>query len=77
MSLKFSVSGEKDGSPVTGSILVPEFIHDQEEDEYLFNIESEYHSEIKSLIIPVLKSELMKFQSNLIMAHEKDIQHNT
>lgn len=79
MKLVFSVGGSKkdDSSEVSGSITIDEFVHDQDEDEYVFQIESEHELAIKQHLIPVLRAKLMKFQNDLITAHEKDVQHNT
>ncbi|EGV62244.1 hypothetical protein PSN45_000965 [Yamadazyma tenuis] len=78
MTLTFGITGSKDEESFSGTITVPEFIHDQEEDDYVFNVSSEScNSEIKSLFLPVLKQKLMKFQGDLIKAHEKDVQHTT
>lgn len=79
MKLVFSVGGSKkdDSSEVSGSITIDEFVHDQDEDEYVFQIESEHELAIKQHLIPVLRAKLMKFQKDLITAHEKDVQHNT
>lgn len=78
MKLLFSVSGTKDDQSFTGTVSIPEFMHDQDDDEYVFNINCETHSsEIKKYFVPSLKLKLKKFQPDLIQAHEKDVQHNT
>lgn len=78
MKLLFSVSGSKDEESFTGTVSIPEFMHDQDDDEYVFNITSDSHStEIKKHFVPSLKQKLKKFQPDLIKAHEKDVQHNT
>ncbi|KAK6460781.1 putative hsp90 regulator [Scheffersomyces coipomensis] len=83
MSLSLGVSVEEvkeqseDESNVTsGTISLAEFVHDQDDDEYVFEIKSdEKRTEIKKHLIPVLKSKLQKFQPDLIEAHSKDVQH--
>lgn len=83
MQLEFSVNVEKNNSDeednkITAKITIPEFVHDQEEDEYVFEIDSnDYKSEIRKFFIPALKSRLMNFQGDLIKAHEKDVQHSS
>ncbi|CAK7892869.1 hsp90 co-chaperone Hch1p [[Candida] anglica] len=78
MKVTFSVSGQKDGDDFTAKITIPEFVHDQEEDEYVFEIDAESNKvEIRKHFVPVLKVKLMKFQNDLIKAHEKDVQHQT
>lgn len=79
MKLLFSVTGTKkeDDSEILGTIVLGEFVHDQEEDEYVFEITSDHSVEVKKHLIPVLKAKLMKFQGDLIEAHEKDVQHSS
>lgn len=84
MTLKFLLTGDikKDGESesekVTATIVIPEFVHDQDEDEYVFEIDSnDIKPEIRKFFIPVLKSKLMKFQPDLLEAHAKDVQHAT
>lgn len=69
-----SISDERDFS---GSVKIPEFVHDQDEDEYVFDITADtYVSDVRKKLIPVLKSKLLKFQNDLIKAHENDVQHS-
>ncbi|CAH2352201.1 hsp90 co-chaperone Hch1p [[Candida] railenensis] len=78
MKLEFAYKGVQDEDEFTGKIILPEFIHDQEEDEYEFSIDSDSHkSEVRKHFIPVLKQKLMKFQNDLLRAHEKDVQHTS
>ncbi|CCE81813.1 Piso0_002487 [Millerozyma farinosa CBS 7064] len=80
MKLSLSVSGtkKKDSETFSGSIHVPELVHDQDEDEYVFNIDaSEHASEIRKHLVPKIKAKLLKFQEDLITAHSKDVQHAT
>lgn len=79
MNLLFTVGGTKkeDESDILGSIVLKEFVHDQDEDEYVFEISSEHSADVKKHLIPVLRAQLMKFQKDLIEAHEKDVQHAT
>lgn len=80
LDLKFTLAGTAiaDDKPFTGSIKLAEFIHDQEEDEYVFEISvDDYTSQVKKLLIPVLKTKLMSFQDDLIKAHESEVQHTT
>ncbi|KAI5956843.1 hypothetical protein KGF54_000461 [Candida jiufengensis] len=79
MRLQLKISGTtKDDKTVSGTITVPEFIHDQDEDEYVFEINSDdLIPEIKKHLIPVLKVKLMKFQNDLISAHAQDVQHGS
>lgn len=78
MTLRFSVKVEKDGESTRGQISVPEFVHDQDEDEYVFDIDaSEHKAEIRKHFVPELKAKLLKFQDDLIAAHEKDVQHSS
>ncbi|KAI3404225.2 hypothetical protein KGF56_002986 [Candida oxycetoniae] len=68
---------EKEAKMAYGTITIPEFVHDQEEDEYVFEIDSEHKAEIVKLLVPKLKSKLSKFQNDLIEAHAKDVQHTS
>lgn len=79
LDIKLSVKGthKKEEKDISGSISLPEFFHDQDDDEYVFSVDSEYSSEIKKHLLPLVKSKLVKFQDNLIQAHEKDVQHAT
>lgn len=74
MSLSFAISGSKDGNNFNGTVSLFEFIHDQDDDEYVFTIESNNVADIKQHFLPVLKAKLVKFQPDLISAHEKGIQ---
>lgn len=77
MKLEFSVSGTSADEEILATIVVPEFVHDQDEDEFVFEIDSDHKSEILRVLVPQLKQKLMKFQSDLIKAHERDVQHAT
>lgn len=80
MKLVFAFSGENLGSEekISGSLTIPEFVHDQEEDEYVFEIDAEnYKLEIRKILVPEVLTKLLAFQADLIAAHEKDVQHAT
>jgi len=79
MKLLFSLGGTKkaDDSSILATVVLEEFVHDQDEDEYVFEVTSDHASEVKKLVIPSLRTQLMKFQNDLISAHEKDIQHSS
>lgn len=84
MKLQFSLSvdlkaeEDEDKNSFKASISVPEFVHDQEEDEYVFEISADdKKAEIRKYFVPVLKLKLMKFQNDLIESHAKDVQHAT
>lgn len=79
MKLLFTLGGTKkaDDSSILGTIVLEEFVHDQDEDEYIFTVTSDLASDVKKVVIPSLRSRLMKFQGDLIEAHEKDVQHST
>ena len=81
MNLQFTVDispKSEDATSTKATITLAEFIHDQEEDEYVFEITAtEYKSEIRKLVIPELQKKLMKFQNDLISAHGKDVQHTS
>lgn len=79
MKLVFSVTGTKkdDEKDFTATVTLVEFFHDQDEDEYVFEVTSDYGSDIKKHFVPALRAKLIKFQSDLILAHEKDVQHAT
>lgn len=80
MKLTFAVdvATKDDDKSIVAKISIPEFVHDQEEDEYVFEIDADDHkAEIRKVFVPVLKTKLMKFQDDLIKAHEKDVQHAT
>lgn len=81
MKVELSAKGclkNEESEDLSINISLPEFVHDQDEDEYVFEITSDnYKAEIRKFFIPVLKQKLMQFQGDLISAHEKDVQHAT
>lgn len=79
MNLRFSVKGthKKEDKEFSGSISLPEFFHDQDDDEFVFNVESDYSSDVKKHLVPLVKTKLVRFQGDLLKAHEKDVQHAT
>lgn len=80
MKLVFAFSGENltSDDKISGSLTVPEFVHDQDEDEYVFEIDAEnYKLEIRKVLVPQVLIKLLEFQTDLIAAHEKDVQHAT
>lgn len=77
MTLKFSFKSTQE-SEISGTIEVPEFVHDQLEDELFIVIQSSTLSlELKHSFTSMLKEALLKFQPDLIEAHEQDIKHNS
>lgn len=77
MVLEFEISGSKDEENFLATIGIPEFVHDQEDDEYVFNVTGGFTTEVKKYFVPEFKSKLMQFQPDLIKAHEKDVQHTS
>lgn len=79
MKLVFAVEGSKkdEEKTISATITIDEFFHDQDEDEYVFSVTSDYASEIKKGLVPLVKSKLQQFQDDLITAHECDVQHAT
>ncbi|KAK6458218.1 activator of Hsp90 ATPase [Scheffersomyces xylosifermentans] len=82
MKLSFSVNGEIKGSEeeqlVKATISIPEFVHDQDEDDYVFEISAdEKKAEIRKYFVPLLKEKLLKFQGDLLEAHAQEVQHST
>lgn len=75
MKLQFTVSVTVGDDTKTTTITIPEFVHDQDEDEYVFDVSGDHIVEVKKHLVPVLRTKLMKFQGDLIAAHEKDVQH--
>ncbi|PSK39354.1 hypothetical protein C7M61_001964 [Candidozyma pseudohaemuli] len=80
MKLRLAVEGskkEEEDSSFTSTIALDEFFHDQDDDEYVFNVEGENTSHVKKHLVPLVKAKLVKFQADLIGAHEKDVQHSS
>lgn len=79
MKLLFTVEGSKKDleDSINATISIDEFFHDQDEDEYVFAVSSTYASDIKKLLVPIVKAKLQSFQNDLIKAHERDVQHAT
>ncbi|GMM47935.1 hypothetical protein DAPK24_045330 [Pichia kluyveri] len=72
-------SSEDEEEEVT--IILPEFEHDYDESDFLFEIKttkSDKKSAIKKHFLPVAQKEVfLKFQPDLIAAHEPKLRHNT
>ena len=78
MQLAFASTGNVDGEDISFTILIPEFVHDQDEDEYVFEISETPHKVlIRKHFVPVLLKVLQAFQNDLISAHETSVQHQT
>ncbi|OBA23654.1 hypothetical protein METBIDRAFT_110119 [Metschnikowia bicuspidata var. bicuspidata NRRL YB-4993] len=79
MKLLFSIEGKKkdEEKDLLGTITIDEFVHDQDEDEYFFGVTSDHSLDIKRFFLPVLRTKLMKFQLDLILAHGRDVQDTT
>lgn len=79
MKLLIQASGTKkdDESTILATIDLEEFVHDQDEDEYVFTVTSETSDDVKKHLVPAIRAKLMRFQQDLIEAHEKDVQHAT
>lgn len=78
MKVVFVVEGSKKSEEGTFSsnVTVPEFVHDQDDDEYVFVVELE-QALIRKNLVPSLKKMLQQFQADLIASHEKDVQHSS
>lgn len=81
MKVTFSVGiFESDASESIRQVIIvlPEFVHDQEQDDYLFEIGAdEMRTELRTELIPVVKQKLLQFQHDLILAHDQDVKHNS
>lgn len=79
LKLVFSVEVSDDAeSTRLVLVTIPEFIHDQDDDEYVFEIEQDARrSDLRTHLIPLLKSKLQSFQEDLIEAHDQDVKHTT
>ncbi|KAK6203364.1 activator of Hsp90 ATPase [Scheffersomyces amazonensis] len=77
LALQFGITiQDSEQETFNGTISLPEFVHDQDDDEYIFEVTSDNKaSEIKKFFLPELKVKLQKFQGDLIDAHAKDVQH--
>ncbi len=78
VSVKKDAEGEEE-EEVT--IVLPEFEHDYDDDDYNFDVKatkSSYKIAIKKQFLPVIQKEVfMKFQPDLLAAHEPQLKHNT
>ncbi|KAI9226643.1 MAG: activator of Hsp90 ATPase [Piptocephalis tieghemiana] len=69
------------GTPVTGSLEIPEMMHDTEFDEYVFNVtvnnDSRETEEVRHFVrlelTKALRSSLSNFSKDLVAAHGKDV----
>lgn len=63
------------------TIILPEFEHDYDEDDFNFEIRTSklpYKSIVKKEFLPVVvKDVFLKFQPDLISSHEVQLKHNT
>ena len=78
VSVKKDAEGEEE-EEVTN--VLPEFEHDYDDDDYNFDVKattSSYRIAIKKHFLPVIQKEVfMKFQPDLLAAHEPQLKHNT
>lgn len=82
MVLEFKVTLEEKENDKTYEfdIVIPEFVHDQPEDEYEFQINGsdlEYKKYVRNGLVPLVKTKLIKFQPDLINEFDPQIKHNT
>lgn len=79
MKLLFSIEGSKKDlhDRVSATVTLDEFVHDQDDDEYVFSVTSAHADDINKSLVPVLRAKLQKFQQDLIAAHKRDMQHAT
>ncbi|CAN3366202.1 hsp90 co-chaperone Hch1p [Diutina catenulata] len=78
MALDFTVTAKpEEGDEVTARISLPEFVHDQDEDEYQFSTSGDAATDTKKYLLPLVLAQLQKFQQDLIDAHSQDVQHAT
>lgn len=71
------VSGTVDGNDISGTILLPEFVHDQHHTDYNFKVTGDDVGAITTKLLPLVLDQMQKFQADLIAAHEQDVQHAT
>ncbi|ODQ81892.1 hypothetical protein BABINDRAFT_165409 [Babjeviella inositovora NRRL Y-12698] len=82
MKVEFAITstvqeGEDETRDIIGTVILPEFTHDQDDDEYEFQVKADNSVDVKKYLLPVLLAKLKKFQSDLISTHEGDVQHAT
>ena len=67
----------KEEQELTGSISIPEFMHDDDvfEIKCVVSEDKQVEKMVQSEFIPTLRSLLMKYQGDLIEEHSKDLQH--
>ncbi|KAI9310159.1 activator of Hsp90 ATPase [Dichotomocladium elegans] len=82
VALKLSLEGTlADGTPITGTLTVPEVAHDSDKDDYVFEIAISEDSPAKSAIKPVIRKHLTpllcekfsKFAPDMIATHGSDV----
>lgn len=76
MVLSFDIEGtdKSKDSQFRGSVKIPEFIHDETDYDYQLNNFGEHKSHVKQDFIPLVHAKLLKFQTDLIESHSKDVQ---
>lgn len=72
----------KNGIKANGKINIPEFMHDTETDEIVFDISMEAETKekdaafkkfLKEKLLPLLRSKMSRFSADLIDAHKSDV----
>lgn len=75
------LNGDKEEETEDVTIILPEFEHDYDDDDFNFEIRTSnlpYKTAVKKHFLPVaIKEVFLKFQPDLIAAHEPNMKHNT
>ncbi|CAM9022818.1 unnamed protein product [Wickerhamomyces anomalus] len=74
-----AVSGDCDvtqpkESEFKGTIKIPEFIHDETDYDYQLSNFGDHKAHVRKTFVPLIHAKLLKFQSDLIDSHSKDVQ---
>ncbi|CDK28919.1 unnamed protein product [Kuraishia capsulata CBS 1993] len=81
MKLEFEVEYKEGDATSLFTVTIPELFHDQDEDEYIFNVsgtgDSEHRTKVTKLFVPVVRTTLMKFQPDLLASHDEQLKHST
>lgn len=76
MVLTFDIEGKDKAkeSEFKGTIKIPGFIHDETDYDYQLSNFGDHKAHVRKTFVPLIHAKLLKFQSDLIDSHSKDVQ---
>lgn len=78
LDMSVAIVNDEEEEDKTGTIVVPEFMHDDEDFEInATGFNSEGNHLVKSDFIPALRLYLLQYQKDLLKNHSQDLQHGS